>query len=171
MMICGLDLSLTASAIVCVPTDWDGDWKRVRSHVVGQSLPRSANDHERVRRCESIAKTLTQYARSRGVSEAWFESYAYGLRTSAHSLGELGGIVRLVMDQSNIALRTANMSTARKLLLGKVPRKDAKGACHEALLEAGRPAWSKDETDAFVAANLGLSEHPGAYCFASEARA
>lgn len=56
-----------------------------------------------------------------------------------------------------------------KLLLGKLPRKGAKHAAHAALHTAGSPAWTLDEADAFVAVNLGLSEHAGAWCFASGA--
>jgi len=165
-VIAGLDLSLTASAIVTVPTNWDSDWKRVKTNVVGRSLPRGAIDADRIDRCVDIATTLARHAKQRGVKRAYIEGYAFSRTDQAHSIGELGGIVRYLLAINGIEFVTANMNTARKLLLGKVPRKGPKEACWGALAAAGAPAWSLDESDAFVCANLGLSEYAGAYCFA-----
>jgi hypothetical protein len=162
----GLDLSATAAAACAVPLGWGGDFRRVHTVVVGERLRRDATDAERARRCESIARRLVAFARAHSVFEAWTESYAYAQRTSAHTLAEVGGCVRLELLRAGVAIRTANIGTARKLLLGKLPRREAKRAVHAALSAAGSPAWSLDEADAFVAANLGLSEHAGAWCFA-----
>jgi len=60
------------------------------------------------------------------------------------------------------------MGTARKLLLGKVPRSDVKVAVFEALRAAGASFDTLDEADAFCAANLGLAD-AGSYCFAQVA--
>jgi hypothetical protein len=163
----GLDLSATAGAACAVPLDWDGDFRRVSTCVVGERLRRDAGDDERARRCERIASRLVGFARSHGVTEAWIEGYAFALRTAAHTLAEVGGCVRLQLMRAGITIRTANMGTARKLLLGRLPRLGAKHAVYAALLAAGSPRWSLDEADAFVAVNLGLSEHAGAWCFAS----
>jgi hypothetical protein len=163
----GLDLSATAAAACVVPLDWDGDFRRVTTSVVGARLRREASDDERARRCEIIATQLVAFARLHGVAEAWIEGYAFALRTSAHTLAEIGGCVRLELLRAGVTIRTANMGTARKLLLGRLPRTGAKQAVHAALLAAGSPRWSLDEADAFVAVNLGLSEYPGAWCFAS----
>jgi hypothetical protein len=163
----GLDLSATRAAACVVPTSWDGEFRRVRTLIVGEGLPRDASDEQRARRCERIAGELVAFARACGVHEAWLEGYAFSQNTAAHTLAEVGGVVRLELVRAGIAIRTANMSTARKLLLGKVPRKGAKHAAHAALHAAGSPSWTLDEADAFVCANLGLSEHAGAVCFAS----
>jgi hypothetical protein len=162
----GLDLSARAAAAAAVPLDWDGEWRRVQTVVVGEPLGRGAPDAERAWRCGSIARRLVAFAQTHGITEAWIEGYAFSQRTAAHSLGEVGGVVRLELVRAGIAIRTANIGTARKLLLGKLPRRHAKQAAHAALRAAGSPAWSLDESDAFVAANLGLSEHAGAWCFA-----
>jgi hypothetical protein len=87
------------------------------------------------------------------------------MRTSAHSLGEVGGVVRLELVRAGLDIRTANMGSARKLLLGKVARADAKMAVYAALRAAGAPFETADETDAMCAANWGLSEL-GGFCFA-----
>lgn len=164
----GLDLSTTASAAVAVPLDWDGDWSRVRSLVVGERLRRDASDAERARRTETIAARLVAFARVTGATSAWVEGYAYSQATAAHTLAELGGVVRLELVRAGFELHTANMSTARKLLLGKVPRQGAKRAVFETLGAAGARFETEDESDAFCAANLGLSEL-GAFAFAQRA--
>jgi hypothetical protein len=167
MILMGLDLSATHAAAVVVPLGWDGDFRRVRTLVTGESLPRDASDEQRARRCERVATALVGFARANAVTEVWIEGYAFAQRTSAHTLAEVGGVVRLEFVRAGIAIHTANMGTARKLLLGKLPSKGAKFAAHAALHAAGSPAWTHDEADAFVCANLGLSEHAGAYCFAA----
>jgi hypothetical protein len=160
----GLDLSLTAAAAVSCPLDWDGQWCRVHSVVIGEPLHRIATDAERARRTETIASRLVTFARAEGATVAFIEGYAYSLRTSAHTLGELGGVVRLELVRAGIEIRTANMSTARKLLLGKCPRKGANVAACEALTAAGGRFETLDESDAMVAVNWGLAEW-GGHCF------
>jgi Holliday junction resolvasome RuvABC endonuclease subunit len=165
VIVLGLDLSLTAAAAVSVPCDWDGRWSRVRSVVVGERLRRDASDLERAKRTETIAARLVAFAQANGATVAYLESYGYAMRTSAHSLGEVGGVVRLELVRAGLDIRTANMGSARKLLLGKVPRSDAKVAVYTALRAAGAPLETADETDAMCAANWGLSEL-GGFCFA-----
>lgn len=162
----GLDLSVTAAAAVAVPTDWDGAWPRVCSLVVGEKLRRDATDAERARRCETIATRLVAFARETGASVAWIESPAYSQNTAAHVLGALRGVVTLELVRAGIDVRTAPMASARKLLLGKLPRADVKVAVHTALRTAGAPRdWTLDVSDAMCAANWGLSETAGAFCF------
>ena len=62
----GLDLSTRAAAAVAVPTDWDMQWKRVASLVVGAPLRRDASDAERAARAETIARRLVAFAQSHG---------------------------------------------------------------------------------------------------------
>ena len=168
MILLGLDLSTRAAAAVCVPVDWDGQWGRVSSLVVGEKLTQAATDAGRARRTETIATRLVAFARQHGAIEAWIEGYAFSTHRGAHTLGELGGVVRLELLRAGIGLHTSNMSTARKLLLSKVPRTDAKAAVFSALRSAGARFQTLDESDAFCAVNLGLAEY-GAYCFAQAA--
>jgi hypothetical protein len=70
-------------------------------------------------------------------------------------------VVRLELVRAGLDIHTANMSTARKLLLGKVPRKGAKDAVVATLRAAGATFETADEVDAYVCANLGLSELGG----------
>ncbi len=170
----GLDLSTRASAAIVLPARWAGDWLLMRELVIGQPLTMQATDRERALRCEWIARQLVEFAVDYHVAEVWIEGYAFGMRTSAHTLGELGGVVRLELVRAGIAIHTANMGTARKLLLGGVPR--GKGAAKKgvlaALQAAGMPfrapkaVWL-DLADAFVAANLGQA-NGGRFCFAQQ---
>jgi hypothetical protein len=167
-MLLGLDLSLAASAAVAVPLDWDGQWSRVRSCVAGEKLRKDASDAERARRTETIAARLVGFARTVCATSAWVEGYAFGGSTHAHSLGELGGVVRLELVRAGIELHTVNMGTARKFLLGKCPPAGAKVAVCEAFRAAGARFETLDEYDAMAVANWGLSEL-GGYCFAQVA--
>src|SRR5690606_36987286 len=110
MIILGLDLSTRAAAAVACPLDWDGDWRRLRTLVVGEPLRRDATEAERIGRCASIAARLAAFARSEGATVAFVESYAYGQATAAHTLGELGGIVRLRLMEEGLEVSVANMS-------------------------------------------------------------
>lgn len=162
----GLDLSLNASSGIVCPLDWDGQWSRVRSLVVGETLPKNASDAQKARRTETIAARLVAFAQSAGVTRAFVEGYAFGSKNGREALGELGGVVRLELVRAGIEIRTVPVATARKLLLGTVPKSKPKDAVREALKAAGAPAsWSADEMDAFCVANFGLSE-VGGYCFA-----
>lgn len=162
----GLDLSLTAAAAVAVPLDWDGDWRRVESTVVGMPLRRDATDAERARRTETIAAQLVAFARAHCVTQAVIEGYAYAATHQAHALGELGGVVRLELVRAGVEIRTVPVASARKLLLGRLPRSGPKLAVCHALRAAGCPSeWGLDELDAFCVANWLLSEL-GGYCYA-----
>jgi hypothetical protein len=52
----GLDLSATAAAACAIPLDWNGDFNRFRTCVVGEPLRRGASDEERARRCERMIR-------------------------------------------------------------------------------------------------------------------
>ncbi len=169
----GLDLSTRAAAMVAVPTNWAGDWLKVRRHVVGMPLTKQATDMERALRTRWIADQVVRFALDYHCGVGWFESYAFGKHTSSHTLGELGGVVRIALVEAGVIISTANMSTARKLLLGRLPARGSgvkvKDEVFRTLHSAGMPfgpaATARDEADAFTCANLGLSEQ-GAYCFA-----
>lgn len=171
MIILGIDLSLARTAAVAIPTDWDGQWQRVAEMSEGANLPRNATDLERVERVATIASRLVRFAQAHNAEQAWIESYAFGGSFMAHTLGELGGVVKHELARAGLELRTVNMGSARKLLLGKIPRGKgaAKDAVQRVLVAAGLPfRWKPDEFDALVVANWAMSEL-GGFCFAQEA--
>ncbi len=166
VILAGLDLSLTATGAVAVPANCDGQWRRVHSALIGDKLTRHATTAERAHRTQRLADRITGFCKGHGVTQAWIESPAFGMRTSQHSLGELHGVVKVTLLASGIDVQVAQMGSLRKLLLGNVPRQFAKTAVQAALIAAGAPAsWSADEFDAMAVANWALSE-AGGYCLA-----
>jgi hypothetical protein len=166
-VVVGLDLSLTGAGMVAVPSFWGGDWNRVAHHTFGEKLPRDAEEALRIGRLTRISAAVVEFARRHGATDIAIEGYAFAsMQSHAHSLGELGGVVRhQVVHQLGIVPSSVPVHSGRKLLLGKVPRKDAKIATRAFLTKAGMPAsWSMDEGDAFVVANFALSEL-GAFAF------
>lgn len=162
----GLDLSTRAAAAVAVPLDWDGDFGRVSWEVFGIPLKKDASDFERALRTERIATGIVRFARAHHVKEAWIEGYAFNQKKAAHTLGEVGGVVRVELVRAGIAISTANMSSSRVLLLGKLPPRgsdvSAKQESARVLAAAGAPTeWIEQEgldlVDGYVAVNLGLS--------------
>jgi Holliday junction resolvasome RuvABC endonuclease subunit len=180
----GLDISSRSTATVAIPLDWDGRWSRVEWLLCGQKLTRGSSDMARAQRTESIARAIVEFARRKGATVAFFESYGFNQNTSAHTLAEVAGVVRLELVRAGIEIHTAQMSSARKLLLGKIPvgkklksGKREKGVAKQAVYETLTGWGAKlppperggmDVADAIVAANLGLSEL-GGYCWAQVA--
>ena len=122
--------------------------------VVGEPLHKGATESERIGRCARIAARLAALARAEGAASAFIESYAYGQRTAAHSLGELGGLVRHTLIETGVDVRVANISSARRLMCGRMPRgSDPKAIVGATLRLAGAPAEllaSPNLCDAFV---------------------
>ena len=168
-MILGLDLSVRAAAAIAGPLSWDGDWTQLSTKIVGEPLRKGASERERIDRCVRLGVSLSAFAREHGVTDVYIEGYAYGQATAAHTLGELGGLVRLGLMRTGIDLHVANMSSSRKLMCGTIPRSaDKKAVVQATLRRAGAPALildSGDLCDAFVCLNWGMSEL-GGYCFA-----
>jgi hypothetical protein len=173
----GIDLSASCTAAIAVPLDWSGNWTRTVWTCAGEGLPRSASDRERAVRTESIGIAMAEFAVGQGVTDAYVESYAFSRDTAAHTIAEVGGVVRLYLLQAGVNLHTTQLATARKLLLGYVPNKKALPKCTSiktvimhALQAAGAPFCSPDVGDAFVAVNLPLSEL-GGYALVQEPKA
>lgn len=155
-MILGLDLSLRGAGLVAVPTDWAGDWSRIERVTVGHGLKRDASEADRIGRLVRISAEVVTFAEKHRATTAVIEQYAFSSRNShAHALGELGGVCKvLLQERVGIPVLVVPPASARKLILGKVPRKDVKIHTRVALTRMGMPpAWTDDEADAFVVTN------------------
>lgn len=95
----------------------------------------------------------------------FLEQYAYSQALQAHSLRELGGVVKLALVNAGMEIHTVTAGQVRKVLLGNNPRKGAKVAVSNGLRAAGARFDTLDEYDAMCFVNFGLSEL-GGYCFA-----
>lgn len=166
----GFDLSLTAPAAVAIPLNWrPGAWRSVKSWLY--KIPekeRPSNDDTRgqYERYIKIADWAVDVAREVRASVRYgIENYAFSRNNAqASRLMELGGIVRIQLYGAHAMIATVvSASSARKLLLGKVPRSDQKLAVQYALFNAaGAPKdWEENICDAFTVTNWMLTELGG----------
>jgi hypothetical protein len=166
----GLDLSLTAPAACCIPRGWRiGDWGAL--DVVAWEPPKVEDQGDQGALyarltwiVDAVAKfvsrsTIHEVPPVRPVVSA--EQYAFSRSSSSVTkLAELGGAVRVDLWRRRIVVCPLVASSARKLLLGKLPKKGAKDATQFALWEAGAPkTWSGDILDSFAISNLALSDY------------
>lgn len=162
----GLDLSLRSTGVVAVPITWaddfdrtgDLEWFDVKSDSFGLSLKKDATEQEHMKRMRYIASLVKEFCCRYQPETIWIEAYAYGQRSSSsHRLAELGGIVKSeICDIADIEV--VNASSARKVLLGKVPRKNQKKAVQRAMISYDCPFETEDVFDAFVIANYGMNK-------------
>jgi hypothetical protein len=170
VIIIGIDPSVRATAIVAVPLDWGGDWSKIKTAVIKGGS--ASNLRERMARNCRIAhetgKAFDGLINTFGWPPKFYiEDYAYSMKFKAHQLGELGGAIRSVLCGFGMVdhdITELPVTKARKLLLGKVPKANQKGATQEALWDAGARFGTIDEYDAMCIANFGLAEH-GGHCF------
>jgi hypothetical protein len=165
----GLDLSLRRTAWVAVRRTWVREWNTVVQGVI-EPKPVAAKDTVgqivRLNEIWTLLEPLQELAKTES-AVAYIENAAFGEHGS-HAAGELHGIVKLELYRAGFGVIVANMSSARKLLLGHAPAKGkAKLEVVAAWKAAGAPfAPDNDLCDAMTCANWGLSEL-GGDCFAS----
>lgn len=150
IVILGLDLSLTATGAVRYKLPWSGDFREIEWTTVGYKLARDASEFDRLVRLKTIRDHFTALAR--GVDVAVVEQYAFSRgQSQAHALGELGGVVKLALNDL-MDVNVLNASRVRACL-GKFSGKGVKKQVH-ALLKPLVPAeWTEDVIDAWVVAN------------------
>lgn len=156
----GIDLSQTGLGLVAVPGDWDLNWDRIVRRTVGRKLEKGAPPWEAAERLEYLVSEAVAFFRGAGVTHAFVESYPKAGRVYNLDMEcELGGAIKLAMRRDlRITVHTSQLSTARKLVMGKLPRADVKKIVHATVRSLGPgKAWTGDEIDAWVAVNLGMS--------------
>jgi hypothetical protein len=167
VVVCGIDLSQTGLGLVAVPGDWGGDWSLLPSARIGRDLPKHAGFWEHITRLDYVCSEAVKWLQEQSCSHIWIEGYPIGGRVfNLHMEAEIGGALKVAIRRTlRVSADTAPMSTARKLILGKLPRAGVKKILHQVIDSLGCPrSWSGDEKDAFVAANWGWSLIGGGYC-------
>ena len=165
----GVDLSLTSTGLVALPDTWVGatglDWSEVYYHALGESLEQDASAEQRQERVETIAFGISDCARAWGVTHVVFEQDTFRQAWQAYQRGELAGVAKLRLRALGLPITVTSSASARKTLLGKVPRKDAKKAVQAHCRQLGVPwadwtaaAGFQDICDAFTVANHRLGE-------------
>jgi Holliday junction resolvasome RuvABC endonuclease subunit len=165
IVVMGIDPSLKGCAVVCLPLSWGGDWSLLSSQKFGYSLKRGISVEDRIRRIMSIASSVREFAARHGVTHAYVEGYAFSSRDQAHSLGELGGAIRMALVDGGISIVDAPIGTVRSTIVGRIPRgTEPKALVAEALKAAGLPppmVDDRDITDATAVMNFGLVDLKG----------
>lgn len=158
-MIIGIDLSMTGLGLAAVPADWDLVWTRIATERHSEPL-RTSSDAARIDAMRRLADSVERFCDRHRARHVYIEGYPVSGRVfGLPLLCELGGVVRARLAAEGLHAETAPLSSARKLLMGKLPRRDVKAMVHATVRSMGVPAgWSGDEIDAFVAANWGAGE-------------
>jgi hypothetical protein len=164
-----MDQSVRGFAWASASTGWAGDWSKLfMARYDGGSISRAGSEALHKARQVRLLGDVSEALTLQQPSVVGFESYAFSARPDVDVV-ELVGMIKSRCWMRNIVTTTINQSTARKFLLGKVPRKgeEAKRAVQAALLAAGMPPSfaTLDHSDALCILNYMLSLH-GAYCFA-----
>jgi hypothetical protein len=159
-VVMGIDLSQTGLGLVAIPGDWDLHWDRIARTTVGRKLEKGAPPWEAAERLEYLVEQTIAFARQHDVTHVFIEGYPKGGRVFNLDMeAELGGALKLALRRElGLTAHTAQLSTARKLVLGKLPKADVKRITHAIVKSLGAiPFRTGDEIDAWVAGNLGMS--------------
>jgi len=151
-VIAALDLSMRGLGMVAGSPSWDLDWRRIRFNTLEYKLRKGASGREEVARLRSLARDVRTWIERVKATEVWAEDIAAHQGFSVVQLSELRCAVRLELDAIGIELRFVPEMTARKTLLGWVP-KNRKAHVVEVLKAQGDPFNFDDERDAFTILN------------------
>jgi hypothetical protein len=164
----GIDLSLRAAAACAIPFPWDHDLGKVRTVKAGYALGVGASPRERLERFAQIAHDLSVFCLNVKAVRIGIEAYAYSASSAhQHQTFECGGIVKHeILQLLDLEVHEVTASTARKTLLGHVPRLGAgktKPWVVRNVRRLGGPTldWTDDECDAFVVSNRILADAGG----------
>lgn len=188
----GIDFSLRRATACALPIDFAGDLSHARVFAIEgdrYDLTTQATEAARAQRTIDIADQFVGFLLDLpgGLENVrvFFEDYAYGqVDTRKLYVAEACGVFRARLVQLGVPFDSINISTARKLLAGKVPsnhkksiaarkaaggpgKVDAKKLIRSILVAAGAPPeWPRkgekmDEYDACCVANAGVHKLGG----------
>lgn len=165
VVIGSLDLSLRGAGMVAVHLAWGGDWSRVAKHTYGEKLEKDASSALRIGRLMRVAAEVLAFVARHACTCVVIEQYAFslGANRGSQEIAELGGVVKVgLTEKLGIIPEPFIATTGRKLIMGVYPQSNPKPVVRAALGMMGMPsAFTMDEADAFVGANLVLSEQGG----------
>ncbi len=156
----GLDLSTTGSAACALPCPWDGKIKGARQmKPAGYKLTNDATQTELRERIIAIRDPILAFCKEVQARKIMVEDYAFSASGKITMLAELAGNVKLdIWENWGVSVEVIAASSARKILLQKVPQKDSKifTAVNVRKLGGQTKDWTVDQVDAFVVANACL---------------
>lgn len=163
----GVDASLTGLGLVCCPADWDGDFSRIQRETLGVTLPKHPTARDEIRRMLDLSMDVRRFAIQHGATHAAIESVPTQRAFNIGKLGELRGFIRSELARHcHIFADLVQQSSARKLLLGRLPKADRKAAVMAAMGLLTDRFETDDEVDAFVTVNHRMSLEIGVHVIA-----
>lgn len=122
-------------------------------------FPKGATREQKADRWARISHAVLAFCEKHQPMLVGVEDYAFSRKSSSVTrLAELGGIVRIDLWRARPEWlpHEVTASQARKVLLGKVPQKDAKDwtQANVRRLKGEAIYWTEDEVDAVVVANF-----------------
>ena len=150
MNLCALDLSLSCTGVA---TNYGGE-----PHVTSRKPPAGLRGVHRLRWWREWVTGATEPA-----DVVIIEGYAFARANQAHQIGELGGVIRLALDDAGKPWVALAPKWAKRLATGKGnAKKEAMLA--EAIRRLGYQGASHDEADARWLLEAGLQHYglPGA---------
>lgn len=172
-VVLGVDLSLRSAGLVALPFDFVARtgrvrWERVLGCSIGEPLDEGATEAEHAARMDRLAREVVRIARDVGATAVALERLAYSKNNAnASRVVEATGAVKLELwRELHLPIRLVACNSARKLLLGRNPRRadglgDPKKLVVRRVRELGAPLATEDECDAFVCANWLVAELGG----------
>jgi hypothetical protein len=157
VVVIGLDLSLTGLGLVAVPGDWGLDFGRVKRDTL-ETRPGEAQVDRRSALADDVVRWI-EWARGKNQADVWIEGSITGRKyanTVRSQLMLAGVVAHELRRRLGIDANFAEQSTARRLLLGRLPPRDRKSYVLVELRKRTATNWREDEYDAFVTANYGL---------------
>lgn len=164
----GLDLSLTNTGMCHVPARWDGSMSELSIASFGAKkmqgvIGKASESRDLIFRYLKIAKVVVDFIASKksddGVPLVAIEGYAFSFArkgsgpgsSSVTKLAELGGVVKSqVLLSTKKAPVSFSSSEARKIVIGKMTKGNAKEQVRDTLFSFGMRFVNDDEMDAFV---------------------
>lgn len=176
----GIDLSLTATGLVAIPSDWMGRWDRcVTMHVTPDIDP--GDPHWEVNRLQWVSNAVVRFVQANAYLgrrvRVGIENYAHDRKYGMAKTAEVGGLTKVELHRAGYPCQPIMMQSARKLAVGVVPRKrpgnmKAKDFIRAKLTTMGMPPrWSMDVGDAWVIANYLAADHEAALITPEESKA
>jgi hypothetical protein len=167
----GLDVSLTGLGMVAVPSDWSGDFSKVRRNSLGLELPKNATPRQQIERMAALALDVRIWAVRVGATVVAYEDSLPRDAFSVKPMAKLLGYIEKELAQElHLFAEPVNQSSARKLFLGYLPTKrkggprvDRKKVITSALDALTDVFQFHDEKDAFVAINHRMARDAGVH--------
>lgn len=130
----------------------------------GYDLPNDATATDQRERIIAIRDSILDFCKLVQAKRVLVEDYAFSASGKITMLAELCGVVKIdLWENWGVSVEKIHASSARKVLLQKLPQKDSKLFVKVNVQKLGgqTATWTGDQIDAFVVANAALMHAGG----------